>query len=139
MSGQDHQTRVLGGYKAALHNPNVSSGGWEGTEPPFDDFQVSEEAKAHAAEVLAASGAAVGDEAEHEKRVLAGYKATLHNPNASDAAKQKAEAVLLDAQLAQEEHERHVLGGYKGTLSNPHTSTEAKIHAAEKLDEAGVL
>ncbi|KIJ67543.1 hypothetical protein HYDPIDRAFT_166106 [Hydnomerulius pinastri MD-312] len=75
------ESRVLGGYKATLSNPNTS-----------------EEAKQHAEEVLQAAGiqgrqAGVSNE-EHDTRVLAGYKAALHNPRVSDAAKQHAREFL---------------------------------------------
>ncbi|KAH9851477.1 hypothetical protein C2E23DRAFT_886632 [Lenzites betulinus] len=76
--------RVLGGYKATLHNPNVS-----------------DEAKRHAREILAADGyqyerpEGVAED-EHQKRVNAGYKAAMNNPNVSMAAKLHAEEYLLD-------------------------------------------
>ncbi|GLB39819.1 putative conidiation protein 6 [Lyophyllum shimeji] len=67
--------RVLGGYKATLHNPNTS-----------------EEAKRHAREILSAAGydSYSTDETEHTNRVIAGYKAALHNPRVSPEAKQHA-------------------------------------------------
>ncbi|KAF8515435.1 hypothetical protein JB92DRAFT_2914777 [Gautieria morchelliformis] len=86
----EHNNRVLGGFKAALHNPNTS-----------------EDAKRHAREVLEAAGVDVGDEPsteesapsakphdQHTARVLAGYKATLHNPKTSEEAKAHAREVL---------------------------------------------
>ncbi|KAI0741475.1 Conidiation protein 6-domain-containing protein [Daedaleopsis nitida] len=70
--------RVLGGYKATLHNPNVSS-----------------QAKEHAREVL---GEVDGDSGttqdEHQMHVNAGYKAALHNPNVSREAKAHAREYL---------------------------------------------
>ncbi|WRT67671.1 uncharacterized protein IL334_004643 [Kwoniella shivajii] len=72
----EHEHRVLGGYKAALHNPNVS-----------------EEAKQHAKEVL---GQTEDKDDEHEHRVLGGYKAALHNPNVSADAKEHAKEVLKE-------------------------------------------
>ncbi|KAI0082028.1 hypothetical protein K474DRAFT_1694711 [Panus rudis PR-1116 ss-1] len=82
-SYSDHDTnRQLGGYKATLSNPNTS-----------------EQAKAHAREILEAAGYTVERSSdvtqdEHEKRVLAGYKAALHNPRVSEEAKQHAREYL---------------------------------------------
>ncbi|KAI0818463.1 Conidiation protein 6-domain-containing protein [Trametes gibbosa] len=76
--------RVIGGYKAALHNPRTS-----------------DEAKQHAREILAADGYQFDrpegvSEDEHQKRVNAGYKAALNNPRVSDAAKLHAERYLQE-------------------------------------------
>ncbi|KAI0703986.1 hypothetical protein C8Q76DRAFT_801766 [Earliella scabrosa] len=76
--------RVLGGYKATLHNPRTSA-----------------EAKQHAREILEADGYTVdapeGVSAdEHQVRVNAGYKAALHNPNVSDEAKAHAREYLRE-------------------------------------------
>ncbi|KAI0769573.1 Conidiation protein 6-domain-containing protein [Trametes elegans] len=78
-----HETnRVLGGYKATLHNPRTS-----------------EEAKQHAREILEADGYQFErpegiTEDEHQKRINAGYKAALNNPRVSDAGKQHAQEYL---------------------------------------------
>ncbi|KAI0373572.1 hypothetical protein BV20DRAFT_962780 [Pilatotrama ljubarskyi] len=74
--------RVLGGYKATLHNPRTSEG-----------------AKQHAREILEADGYQIErpegvTEDEHQKRVNAGYKAALHNPRVSEEAKQHAREYL---------------------------------------------
>ncbi|KAI0744853.1 hypothetical protein C8Q76DRAFT_764358 [Earliella scabrosa] len=72
--------RVLGGYKAALHNPNVGA-----------------EAKQRARDVLDGEGASSGGEDDlHQTRVNAGYKAALHNPNVGPEAKQHAEEYLRE-------------------------------------------
>ncbi|KAH9912770.1 Conidiation protein 6-domain-containing protein [Epithele typhae] len=76
--------RVIGGYKAALHNPHTS-----------------EEAKRHAKEILEADGYTVEtpegvSETEHQMRVNAGYKAALHNPNVSEQAKVHAREYLRE-------------------------------------------
>ncbi|KAI1784261.1 Conidiation protein 6-domain-containing protein [Ganoderma leucocontextum] len=82
---QGHETnRVLGGYKATLHNPRTS-----------------DEAKRHAREILEADGytvepAAGVTEDEHQTRVLAGYKAALHNPRVSKEAKEHAKEYLAE-------------------------------------------
>ncbi|KAF5341869.1 hypothetical protein D9611_001866 [Ephemerocybe angulata] len=54
-------SRVASGYKATIHNPNVS-----------------EEAKDRAREHLAALGES-GENQEADHRVLGGYKATMHS------------------------------------------------------------
>ncbi|KAF5384439.1 hypothetical protein D9615_003338 [Tricholomella constricta] len=73
--------RVLGGYKATLHNEKTS-----------------EDAKNHAREILSAAGyhEYETDEKEHNVRVIAGYKAALHNPKVSEEAKQHAKEYLKD-------------------------------------------
>ncbi|KAH8107832.1 hypothetical protein BXZ70DRAFT_912866 [Cristinia sonorae] len=76
--------RVLGGYKATLSNPNTS-----------------EQAKAHAREILEAAGytferSSDVSEDEHQTRVLAGYKAALHNPRVSQEAKDHAKEYLRE-------------------------------------------
>ncbi|KAM5530129.1 hypothetical protein V8D89_016207 [Ganoderma adspersum] len=82
---QGHETnRVLGGYKATLHNPRTS-----------------DEAKRHAREILEADGYTVEPaegmtEDEHLTRVLAGYKAALHNPRVSKEAKDHAKEYLAE-------------------------------------------
>jgi hypothetical protein len=80
----DQETnRMLGGYKATLSNDRTS-----------------EQAKAHAREVLEAAGIKVeGGESntdEHQVRVLAGYKAALSNPNVSAEAKNHAREFLRE-------------------------------------------
>ncbi|KAI0325107.1 hypothetical protein GY45DRAFT_1330741 [Cubamyces sp. BRFM 1775] len=83
--GAGHETnRVLGGYKATLHNPRTS-----------------EEAKRHAREILEADGYQFErpegmTEDEHQKRVNAGYKAALNNPRVSEEAKQHAREYLQE-------------------------------------------
>ncbi|KAH9894739.1 Conidiation protein 6-domain-containing protein [Cubamyces lactineus] len=83
--GTGHETnRVLGGYKATLHNPRTS-----------------EEAKRHAREILEADGYQFErpegvTEDEHQKRVNAGYKAALNNPRVSEEAKQHAREYLQE-------------------------------------------
>ncbi|CAE6438298.1 hypothetical protein ACGC1H_007002 [Rhizoctonia solani] len=141
-----HENHVLGGYKATLSNPNTS-----------------DEAKAHAEEVLANAGVEVNNNSsdntkgtsasthrdEHENRVLGGHKATLSNPNTSNEAKEHAQEVLANADVSDtakgqsttgdSEHEKRVLAGYKGVLSNDNTSEEAKEKARAILSEAGEL
>ena len=76
---------------------------------------------------------------DHEKRVAAGLKAAIHNPNVSDAARERAQERLEQFGAASETgdnstyaagatdangHEvNRVLGGYKATLHSTYTST----------------
>ncbi|TFY78957.1 hypothetical protein EWM64_g5060 [Hericium alpestre] len=81
-AGEEHRVHQLAGYKAALHNPRVS-----------------EKGKAHAREVLEASGLQAEKEPEvsheeHMTHVLAGYKAALNNPRVSQEAKAHAREFL---------------------------------------------
>jgi len=154
---------VAGGYKATLKNPNAS-----------------EEAKDHARKALAALGEDETPKADQEKEfdlkealegkhkgnVIGGYKATLHNPNASEEAKEKAQQVLEEmgvdpeekaelkdrSEPAKEEGDnqtvdemdlidtsnKRVIGGFKATLHNENSSEEAKDHARKILKKLGV-
>ncbi|KAI0320758.1 hypothetical protein OF83DRAFT_1169019 [Amylostereum chailletii] len=67
VAGDEHQNRVLGGYKSTL-----ATSGMDVDAPLVEGTS----------------------EDEHLTRVLAGYKAALHNDNVSDAAKQHAREVL---------------------------------------------
>ncbi|KAF8803348.1 hypothetical protein BYT27DRAFT_7244246 [Phlegmacium glaucopus] len=118
---------VARGFKAAIHNPNVSA-----------------EAKAHAVQQLEEMGInptsdsdaqqrSEGD--EHVHRQLGGYKATLSNKHASEEAKKHAQSVLDRVASEEAKHEHRIMGGYKATLKNPHTSEEAKQHAEQILRE----
>ncbi|KAG8894699.1 hypothetical protein FRC00_008565, partial [Tulasnella sp. 408] len=76
---------------------------------------------------------------------IGGYKATISNPRTSQAAKEKAQAILDGeadpsdyAPGTGDAHTNRVLGGYKATLKNPNVSEEAKEHAREVLQENGV-
>ena len=65
------------------------------------DPHASTEAKRHAREILEADGYTVepGEgvtEDEHQTRVLAGYKAALHNPRVSPEAKEHAREYLAE-------------------------------------------
>ncbi|OSC97076.1 hypothetical protein PYCCODRAFT_1472116 [Trametes coccinea BRFM310] len=89
----------------------------------------------------------------NENRVAGGLKATLHNPNVSQEAKDRAAERLEEmsdhvpaasssassksAPNSSDQHKNNVLGGYKATLSNPRTSDEAKKHAREILEADG--
>ncbi|KAG6815671.1 hypothetical protein H0H87_012362 [Tephrocybe sp. NHM501043] len=80
-TSHDESNRVLGGYKATLHNAHAS-----------------EKAKEHAREILSAHGYTQHetDEKLHQARVIAGYKAALHNPKVSDEAKEHAREYLKE-------------------------------------------
>ncbi|KAG8698293.1 hypothetical protein FRC08_006017 [Ceratobasidium sp. 394] len=79
----------------------------------------------------------------HETHVLAGYKATLSNPNTSPEAKANAARILAEAGelvpagSVEDTHMHHVFAGYKAAISNPRVSPEAKANAARILAEAG--
>ncbi|CAZ84096.1 unnamed protein product [Tuber melanosporum] len=88
-SDQKNLGNVIGGHKANLHNPNTSP-----------------EAKQHSREVLeelgfettsytsGPSGVDVNIEGKNPGNVAGGYKATLHNPNVSEEAKERAQEKL---------------------------------------------
>ncbi|ORY31429.1 Conidiation protein 6-domain-containing protein [Naematelia encephala] len=118
--GNEHENRVLGGFKAVLHNPNISA-----------------ETKEHAAEVLASHGIEVEheglppahskDKHEHEHTHPDHTKHQHHQQHTHNTRSETHEAEM--------HHENRVLGGYKATLSNPNVSDEAKEHAREVLKE----
>lgn len=57
---------------------------------------------------------------EHSNRVLGGYRATLANPNVSDAAKAHARAMLEQAGAdVRTQKERGVTEGGRGGVKNP--------------------
>ncbi|KAG6889946.1 hypothetical protein C0995_013473 [Termitomyces sp. Mi166 len=66
------------------------------------DQNTSEDAKKHAREILSAAGIHEQDidPEQHETRVLAGYKAALHNPKVSEEAKQHAREYLKEHDTA---------------------------------------
>ncbi|WWC88787.1 uncharacterized protein L201_003700 [Kwoniella dendrophila CBS 6074] len=144
----EHEHRQLGGYKATLHNPNTSPEAKAHAVEVLKEhgIDVNEDAltkkpldgqthngqghngETHSNNVHSHSD---GSQAEHEHRVMGGYKAALHNPNVSDEAKQHAQEVLKEG----EEHEHRVLGGYKAALHNPNVSADAKEHAKDVLKD----
>ncbi|RPB01153.1 hypothetical protein L873DRAFT_1677896 [Choiromyces venosus 120613-1] len=86
---QKNLGNVIGGHKANIHNPNTS-----------------EEAKQHSKEVLeelgaetrsfagSSGGPEVNIEGKNPGNVAGGYKASLHNPNVSEEAKERAQEKL---------------------------------------------
>jgi len=129
---------VVGGYKAALHNPNVS-----------------EEAKEHAEEMIEklegdaprkSDNGSENLEGKDLGHVIGGYKATLSNPNVSEEAKEHAEKMLekldggdvserrSDSDSLEGKDLGHVIAGYKAALANEHVSKEAKEHAHKMLE-----
>eukprot|EP01126_Amoeba_proteus_P042720 TRINITY_DN4654_c0_g3_i1.p2 TRINITY_DN4654_c0_g3~~TRINITY_DN4654_c0_g3_i1.p2 ORF type:complete len:117 (+),score=30.77 TRINITY_DN4654_c0_g3_i1:256-606(+) len=76
-------------------------------------------------------------------RVIAGYKAALHNPNVSLDAKIHAQKMIDELQQEAIDLEGkdigHVIGGYKATLHNPNMSIAAKKHALEMLERLDTL
>ncbi|KAL0472713.1 conidiation protein 6 [Neurospora intermedia] len=84
---------------------------------------------------------------KNPNNVLGGHKATLHNPNVSEEAKEHSKKVLENAGEGYDESSSgktttddgeknagNVAGGYKATLNNPNVSDEAKEHAKKKLE-----
>lgn len=101
--GEEHTHRVLGGYKATLTSTLLfSTGCFYSSHPRTSDDRTSDEAKERALEVLADAGEPVagqpasGERDLHETRVLAGYKAAVHNPRVGEEAKQHAQEVLAE-------------------------------------------
>ncbi|KAA8911993.1 Conidiation protein 6-domain-containing protein [Sphaerosporella brunnea] len=79
---------VIGGHKANLSNPHTSEDSKEHSRKVLD--QLGHETKTSAAEKGAST------EGKNTGNVIGGYKATLKNPNVSQAAKEHAEEVLED-------------------------------------------
>ncbi|EYE90516.1 Con-6 family protein [Aspergillus ruber CBS 135680] len=77
---------VARGYKAAIHNRNVSSEGRLHAEEELKRIQSNE-----------APGNEAGlsdDEERHNRNVARGLKAATHNPNVTDVGKQQARGRL---------------------------------------------
>jgi hypothetical protein len=84
--------------------------------------------------------------AEDRVNAMRGYKATLHNPNTSQQAKQHAQSVLdnelggdqpsEDIHNAQSGHKdpMRVAAGYKAAQHNPNVTEEGKRRAKEGLE-----
>ncbi|CAL1707952.1 unnamed protein product [Somion occarium] len=91
----------------------------------------------------------MASESKDQARMAAGLKASIHNPNVSEEAKQRAaerlESMGTGETLGQHtvsppssEHEQsRVLGGYKATLASERASETAKSHAREVLEASG--
>ncbi|KIO30689.1 hypothetical protein M407DRAFT_242089 [Tulasnella calospora MUT 4182] len=134
---QVHEHRVAGGHKAAINNPNVSE------EAKEHSRQYLEQDAASTEPAPVETGGMVDDSLSGN--TIGGYKATLSNPRTSEAAKDKAQAILDGeadpsdyAPGTGDAHTNRVLGGYKATLKNPNVSEEAKEHAREVLQENGI-
>jgi len=134
-----HLGNVIGGYKATLSNPNVS-----------------DEAKEHAKQMLEELGAEEYEYSHKYQRthharggnfnnVMGGYKATLHNENASEEAKEHAAQVLeengvdADSKLGSgkddsEKNPGNVIGGIKAAINNPNVSESTKEDLRSRLD-----
>ncbi|KAH9840139.1 Conidiation protein 6-domain-containing protein [Rhodofomes roseus] len=78
-------TRVVGGHKAALNNPNVSDEAKQHSRQVVDELDDAPETEE------ARQGY---QEDKDQTRVNAGYKATLKNPNVSEEAKDHARDFL---------------------------------------------
>jgi len=80
---------VVGGHKANIANPNTSE------ESKEHSHQVIQDVENGNADLSDGSGSHTTDETGKEiNRVLGGHKATLHNPNTGEEAKQRAKAKL---------------------------------------------
>ncbi|KAH9059808.1 Conidiation protein 6-domain-containing protein [Lactarius vividus] len=87
----ESQNRVVGGHKAAMHNPNVSAEAKEHSRQVVEEIQGS---GAVQDDHLTKTSRATGD--KEESRVIGGYKAALKNPNVGEEAKQRAQQILED-------------------------------------------
>ncbi|WBW73492.1 Conidiation protein 6 [Schizosaccharomyces osmophilus] len=81
-----HSTRVSAGHKAALHNPNVSDETKQHEREYLENEGVDETSTSH--------GSSHRSGNKDPKNVERGYKATTHNPNVSEDAKQHAKDEL---------------------------------------------
>eukprot|EP01119_Soliformovum_irregulare_P001275 TRINITY_DN10_c0_g1_i2.p1 TRINITY_DN10_c0_g1~~TRINITY_DN10_c0_g1_i2.p1 ORF type:complete len:365 (+),score=159.12 TRINITY_DN10_c0_g1_i2:227-1321(+) len=136
---------VIGGYKAAAHNPNLPEESREKAEQVLESMGVDPNEKAESTAKLSDGSI----EGKNPGNVAGGFKATLHNENASEEAKEHAQEMLDKMGVDAEEKaprkdddkpkdEAHVIAGYKATLSNESASKEAKDHARKVLEEMGV-
>lgn len=143
---QDDLVRLIESYRYVLHDPHRSPS------------EKAEAERALAALYQPTYGSSSAQ--EHNNRVLGGYRATLANPNVSDAAKAHARAMLEQAgadlrtqkernlqdgasgkgnSKSPDAHLARQLGGYKSALKNPNVSPEAKAHARHMLAQHGIV
>ncbi|KAH9174003.1 Conidiation protein 6-domain-containing protein [Lactarius sanguifluus] len=87
----ESQNRVVGGHKAAMHNPNVSAEAKEHSRQVAEGVQGSDAVQD---DYSTKPSLATGD--KEESRVIGGYKAALKNPNVSEEAKERAQQILED-------------------------------------------
>jgi len=152
---------VIGGYKAAAHNPNLPEESREKAKQHLEELGVDAEEKADTKDSKNYSSTSKDLDLsyKHKGNVIGGYRATLHNPNSSEEAKDHARKMLKemgvdpeghadshhhsyekDDELAQDtlgKNPGNVIGGYRATLHNENSSEEAKQHAREQLEKLG--
>ncbi|KAF9793027.1 Conidiation protein 6-domain-containing protein [Thelephora terrestris] len=90
MSSGNNPGNVIGGHKANLKNPNTSE------ESKEHSRSVLEQAEDGTIDLTGSSGSdhATDESGKETNRVLGGFKATLHNPNVGEEAKQHAKHEL---------------------------------------------
>ncbi|KAG8827373.1 hypothetical protein FRC17_007857 [Serendipita sp. 399] len=141
---QEDLVKVIEHYRFVLQDP---------TRPAIERLEAERNLAALYQPAYSSSSAQI----EHNNRVLGGYRATLANPNVSEAAKAHARAMLemagADIRTQKERsltegsnkqgksadaHLARQLGGYKSALKNPNVSPEAKAHARTMLAQHGI-
>ncbi|EIM92543.1 uncharacterized protein STEHIDRAFT_117550 [Stereum hirsutum FP-91666 SS1] len=83
-------SRVAGGHKANLNNPNTSEEAKEHSRQVLDDLDSSGSYE----EQQDSSPRSGGDGMKNEGNVIRGHKANLKNPNTSEEAKQHSQQIL---------------------------------------------
>jgi len=153
-----HKGNVIGGYRATLHNPNSSEEAKDHARKLLEEMGVDPEGHADSQHHQYASKEEIAQDTlgKNPGNVIGGYRATIHNPNASEEAKEHAEEILEDMGVNPEGHadpkktqsyakhastagknKGNVIGGYRATLNNDKVSEEAKDHARKMLKELG--
>jgi len=87
MSSDKNPGNVIGGHKANIANPKTSE---ESKEHSRQVIQEVEDGNVD----LSGNDRSVDESGKEVNRVLGGYKATLHNPNTGEEAKQRAKEKL---------------------------------------------
>jgi len=88
MSSGKNPGNVIGGHKANIANPNTSD------ESKEHSRQVIQEVEDGNVDHLSGNDRSTDESDKETNRVLGGYKATLHNPNTGEEAKQRAKEKL---------------------------------------------
>ncbi|KIY72412.1 hypothetical protein CYLTODRAFT_449958 [Cylindrobasidium torrendii FP15055 ss-10] len=136
--GNKNPERVAAGLKAAIHNPNTSDEARERATERLQGIDTQ-----YTDKNLDNSSASMDNGDHHRNQVLGGYKATLHNPGSTDAAKSKARDVLQEAGVGEERLDQRsgkadperVAAGHRAAIKNPNVSDEAKQHSQNFLDD----
>ncbi|KAG7570913.1 hypothetical protein FFLO_01111 [Filobasidium floriforme] len=89
----EHNNRVIGGYRATLNNPRTSDSAKEHAQAMIDEL-TGVPSKPSGGNKKAHGKHDKETDDEHAHRIIGGHKANLNNPNTSEASKEHSREVL---------------------------------------------